>query len=80
MLSDRTPGALSIENYTPEVSRFRSLFHVFLDKGGRGGGKGLDLLSPGFHSTASERTRECQGTEGGTDGLPAGEQEGDGEK
>ena len=45
-----------------------------------GEGKGLDLLSPGFHSTASERTRECQGTEGGTDGLPAGEQEGDGEK
>ena len=36
MLSDRTPGALSIENYTPEVSRFRSLFHVFIDKRGRG--------------------------------------------
>ena len=41
MLSDRTPGALSIENYTPEVSRFRSLFHVFIDK--RGGGKGHSI-------------------------------------
>lgn len=72
---------MSLHPFLAELLTESSFFLLLrLPGGGRGGGKGLDLLSPGFHSTASERTRECQGTEGGTDGLPAGEQEGDGEK